>query len=297
MSSNDVSGRLLIGGLKMVPKNAVSRVMGNVAALPLPGPVQRAELKLFGALAGVDFDEVKAPLSSFRSLQDFFIRELKEGARPVDAADDAFVSPCDGAWGQSGKVVDGCLVQVKGKPYRLSTLLGDDALAARFEGGAFATIYLSPRDYHRFHVPCDVRVTEAVHLPGHLWPVNAAGVQHVDGLFAVNERIVAVFERPEDPTAKLAMVAVGATMVGKVNVTFDTLTTNEPGVHSPRRKQYGESGKLFKKGDEWGHFKFGSTIVFAATPGWLELDAGPLGTPLRLGERIGTLAQNAEKDT
>ena len=176
---------------------------------------------------------------------------------------------------------------MKGRAYRVADLLRDDELAARFDGGAFATLYLSPRDYHRFHTPCAGSVVRARYIAGALWPVNRAGVAHVDGLFSTNERIVALLE-PEGG-GLVAMVAVGATLVGKVHVTFDRLTTNVPGASTAWRS-YDAATARFEKGAEWGRFEFGSTIVLVATPGLLRLDVPPPGTKVKLGARIGTLA-------
>jgi phosphatidylserine decarboxylase len=282
-----LSEKVLISGLGVLPKNLMSRVAGHVAGLRFPQPLQRAQIRAFGSFFGVDFDEVKEPLSHFSSVQDFFVRELKEGARPVDAASDAVVSPCDGAWGVCGQVEEGQILQVKGRPYSLARLLGDEQWAEKMEGGEFATLYLSPKDYHRFHTPFAGCIRQARYLPGYLWPVNRAGVHEVDGLFAVNERIVALFE-PEQGEGALAMVAVGATMVGKVKVTFDDLTTNRPGSEAVLR-DYGDDAPAFGKAEQWGHFEFGSTLVLVATPGLLSLNPETPGTPLRLGRRIGTL--------
>jgi phosphatidylserine decarboxylase len=283
-------GRAVIAGLRLLPRNFMSRVAGHVARVSLPGPLRRAQLRSFGKTFGVNFDEVKEPLDSFRNVQDFFIRELKEGARPIDEAADAFVSPCDGAWGQAGEVAAGQMLQVKGQSYSVRALLDDDELAARFEGGTYATLYLSPKDYHRFHSPCAGAVVRADYIPGTLWPVNRAGVRYVDGLFAQNERIVAYLEPEGGPEgALLAMVAVGATMVGKVHVNFDDLTTNVPGTPRTERRYEGEQRPALAKGGEWGRFEFGSTIVLVATPGLVDLEVGPAGEALRLGRRIGTL--------
>ena len=280
------SDRALLAGLRVLPKNHLSRVAGRIAALRLPQPLARAQIAAFGRVFRVNFDEVRDPLESFDSVQSFFTRALREGVRPVDAASDAFVSPCDGAWGAAGDVEQGTLLQVKGRPYRVQDLLRDDTLAARFEGGTFATLYLSPRDYHRFHTPCAGRVVRARHVAGSLWPVNRAGISHVDGLFATNERIIALLET--EGGGLCAMIAVGATMVGKVHVTFDALTTNVPGASSAWQI-YGEHPPTFAKSAEWGRFEFGSTIVLVMTPGLVSLDAQPPGTPVRLGSRIGTL--------
>jgi phosphatidylserine decarboxylase len=278
---------LLLTFLRLLPRNLVSRCAGFVAGWPLPRPWRRPLLKAFGRTFGVDFSEVREPLESFARLQDFFVRALKDGARPIDARPDAFVSPCDGAWGAHGVVADGALLQLKGRPYLLADLLGDAEVAQAFEGGIFATLYLAPHNYHRFHVPCRVRLVSATYLPGSLWPVNAAGLNGIDGLFAQNERICATFEVDEPGfTGRFILVAVGATMVGKIRVTFDDLETNLPGRRRQLRRGYDVA---FEKGDEWGRFEFGSTLVLIAEPGLLALAAAEPGTELRLGASIGAL--------
>jgi phosphatidylserine decarboxylase len=284
-----IKDRAVIASLKVLPQRYMSHFAGVLASTRLPRPMARAAVRAFGSFYGVNFDEVKEPIESFPSIQSFFTRALKEGARPVDDAADAFVSPCDGAWGSSGEVHDGLALQVKGRSYSVAALLDDPAIAPRFEGGPFATLYLSPRDYHRFHSPWAGEVVSARHVPGALWPVNNAGIVHVDGLFARNERIVALLRPEGHPEALLAMVAVGATMVGKVRVTFDEgLTTNvRPVRGTPALARSYEAPKPLRKGEEWGRFEFGSTLVLVATPGWLALEAAEPGTALVLGRRIG----------
>ncbi|MEM7411517.1 MAG: archaetidylserine decarboxylase [Myxococcota bacterium] len=277
---------LAMAFLRALPVHALSRLAGRGVSLPLPSALRAPACRAFAGIFGANLDEVERPLAEYASIQDFFVRRLAAGARPVDPAPDAWVAPCDGAWGESGTIERGQLLQVKGRPYALSDLLGDAEAARAFEGGAFATLYLAPRDYHRFHTPCAAHVLRAVHLPGSLWPVNRIGLEGVDGLFAENERIVAFFAR-EGAEAEFAIAAVGATMVGKVHVTFDDLTTNL-GSGPPRWRHYDEA-PAFEKGEEWGRFEFGSTLVIAARPGALVLDAQPVGAPLRLGARIGTL--------
>lgn len=283
-----LSFRLALALLRALPRNALSRAAGRVAELRLPRVLRRPVLRAFGRSVGVDFSELRDPLERHVSLQDFFTRPLRDGARPLDPAPDALLSPCDGAWGASGPIEDGTLLQVKGRPYSLAALLGSAADAQRFEGGRFATLYLSPRDYHRFHMPCDARVAAAAYLPGTLWPVNRLGVEGIAGLFAENERIVAEFVVAPPGRGALVMVAVGATLVGKVHVRFDDLTTQRPGA-PPERRRYGPDGPRFARGEEWGRFEFGSTLVLVSAPSVLELDPRPPGTPVRLGTRIGTL--------
>jgi phosphatidylserine decarboxylase len=288
----DWKERLLLQALARLPANAISRTVGRLAGLPLPTGLLRFVIRTFARAVGVDWSEVRDPVSSFRSLQDFFTRALVDGVRPVDPADHALVAPCDGAWGAAGKVEAGRILQVKGRPYSVGALLGDDGEAKAFEGGSFATLYLSPRDYHRFHVPFDCHVVRAVHLPGTLWPVNRIGVEGVDALFAQNERICMWLEPVARPGTQFCVVAVGATMVGKVHCVFDpSLTTNIPGTGRSERN-YMPAPRL-AKGQELGRFEFGSTLVVLASPTLGRLHEREPGTALRLGARIGFLRVGA----
>ncbi len=278
--------------LAILPRNALSRGAGRLASIPLPGPIQRAEIRLFARLAGVDLREAAEPIEAYPTLNDFFTRRLRAGVRPLAAAEDALVSPCDGAWGQSGCIEGGTLLQIKGRAYRVADLLCDEEIAAHYEGGHYATFYLSPRDYHRFHTPAAGAIRRIDHCPGSLWPVNAIGLQGVDRLFARNERLCAYLELalpPEDtPSPILAMVAVGAMMVGSVRLSFDPLRTNVPGARLQRR-ELGREGVRFARGEEWGHFRFGSTVVLLTPPGAIEPEFRASGHPVRLGERIGRI--------
>jgi phosphatidylserine decarboxylase len=282
-----IKDRAVITSLKVLPKNALSALAGKAAAAPLPRSIAPWAVRTFGNTFGVDFDEVRDPLHTFGSLQDFFVRRLVEGARPIDDSNDGVASPCDGAWGACGTIADDTALQLKGRPYSVRMLLHDDSLAPRFDGGSYATFYLSPRDYHRFHSPLAGDVVGLRYVPGALWPVNGAGLRHVDGLFTKNERMIAWLRPHARPDALVAMVAVGATMVGKVRVNFDDLTTN---VRNPPTtvRSYDPPIPL-EKGEEWGRFEFGSTIVLLATPGAIALDVQPEGTTLRLGTRVGRI--------
>jgi len=288
------TGALLIAALRLLPKNAISRLAGRFVSLRWPARLQQWQIRGFARVFGVDWSEVRDPITSFPSLQDFFVRALRPEARTVDADPDAFVSPCDGAWGESGVVREAMLLQVKGRPYSLGALLGDDASARHFEGGSYATLYLSPRDYHRFHAPCDVRVARLRYLPGTLWPVNRAGVGHVDALFAQNERICAFMDLPGARGGNaLCIVAVGATLVGKVRVNFDSLSSNLPGA-AVEERVYGDDAPRLAKGEEWGRFEFGSTLVLVAAPGVAALERHEPGTSVRMGARIGALRREHE---
>ena len=278
---------MFISGLGLLPKNAMSRAMGALAGVGWPKPIMVIILKVFARLAGVNLSEMRDPLHSFKSLQEFFVRELKPGARMFPANEANIGSPCDGAWGTCGKIANGQLLQVKGRPYDVTTLLGAPLNVEQLDGAAFATLYLSPKDYHRFHAPVDMEIQRAWYLPGYLWPVNAAAVREVNGLFAVNERIVMEATRPGGGP-KIWIVAVGATMVGKVILGFSDLTTN---LKNPKMREcsFLDAPISLKKGDYLGHFCFGSTLVLVAEPGFAHWQQGEMGTGLKLGETIGTL--------
>ena len=197
-------------------------------------------------------------------------------------------------------------MQVKGRAYRVADLLCDEVLAAAYEGGRYATFYLSPRDYHRFHTPTAGRITRVEYVPGALWPVNSIGLLGVDGLFAKNERLCAYLKLGPDASEPgsddvagvqsgdsgpgsppgIAMIAVGATMVGSVRLTFDEMRTNVANGR-PERRDFTANAPAFARGEEWGTFEFGSTIVMLTPPGEIELDSRTTGTALRLGEAIG----------
>jgi phosphatidylserine decarboxylase len=180
-------------------------------------------------------------------------------------------------------------MQVKGRDYRLSELLCDKKWADDLEGGTYVTLYLSPRDYHRFHAPCDLHVVEGVHVPGRLWPVNLWAVRYVEELFCVNERVVLKAKSTSQNTEPFAIIAVGATMVGKVKLEFDdNLTTNRPGGRYLKRS-YLANLASFSKGKELGRFEFGSTLVVVYPKNAGSLDTRPPGTPVLLGQKIGLL--------
>lgn len=284
---------LLISALRLLPRNAISRLAGHLIQIRLPKRLQRWQILLASRWFRINLVEVRDPIESFASFQDFFVRALAPGARPIDPAPDVIVSPCDGTWGESGSIEDGRLLQVKGRPYSLAALLGNVVDAKGYEGGSFATLYLSPGDYHRFHSPCDVSVSRLRYLPGSLWPVNPAGLSGVEALFAQNERICAFMNVLGHPEPEgICVVAVGATMVGKIRLNFDSLTTNRPRAVEETR-EYGEAyatpAPRLNAGAEWGRFEFGSTLVVLVSSEAGQIDFQEAGTRVRMGSRIGLL--------
>lgn len=286
--------RAVLAALRRLPQGALSRAFGAVADVPLPRPLRRPVLGAFARAVGADPSEAELPLEEYGSLNRFFTRRLREGAREWPRDPRVAASPVDGVTGQVGRVRDGRAIQAKGRWYSVAELLDDAAEGRRYDGGAFITIYLSPRDYHRIHAPCDGLVRLARHVPGALLPVNAPAVAHVDGLFARNERLVCYLD---GPLGRVAAVAVGAYNVGRISAAFDPAwnappgqsawVTNRPGVAKAETKRY-EPPVRVRQGDEIMTFHLGSTVVLLFEPGRLELQPGLRAEmPVRLGEALG----------
>lgn len=271
--------RLLIGLLGLLPKNWLSGMAGRLASSRLSRPLIRPFAKRFQ----INLDEAALPIEAYETLLEFFIRELKPGVRPVDADPALLVSPVDGRVAQFGRLDRGELLQAKGHTYTTTALLADAAEAKRFEGGQYITIYLSPQDYHRIHTPAAGQVVGATYVPGKLWPVNEAGVNRVPGLFAINERLITYLQ---SALGRLAMVKVGATIVGSVKVVYDeSLGTNVPGAQVEMKVI--TDGPLLEKAAELGRFEFGSTVILLVEPGDWEWAPGVThGARIQLGEPL-----------
>jgi phosphatidylserine decarboxylase len=279
-----MKGRLLIGALSAVPKHGLSRLVGAATRAALPGPVLRGAMRAFSARYGIDLSECP-PLETYPTFGRFFARPLLPGRRPIAPGDGVLVSPVDAVVSEHGLSTEGRLVQAKGIDYTAEALLADADLARRLRGGAWATLYLSPRDYHRIHFPLGGQVTGWRYVPGTLWPVNAASVANVPGLFARNERLVTVLSTP---LGLCAVVAVGATIVGRVKAFYDpdVPVTNLPGA-AVRRHDY-ERPIPVEKGAELGAFEMGSTVILLLEPGRAALSSAIApGARVRVGEPIG----------
>jgi phosphatidylserine decarboxylase len=279
-----LNDRAFISALRLVPKNALSRVVGAATRLPLPTPIGSGVMKAFANRYRIDLSEC-GELSGFRTFGDFFARPLKPGLRPIAPGEEVVVSPVDAVVSETGVARGGRLVQAKGIDYTASALVGDERVGARLDGGRYATLYLSPRDYHRIHFPLSGRVLGWRYVPGKLWPVNPASVRSVPGLFTVNERLVTLLD---SPLGLVAIVAVGATVVGRVRATFDpdVPVTNLPGAGA-RSLDY-VSPIPVEKGQELGAFEMGSTVILIFEPGRVALSAALVaGARVRVGEAIG----------
>jgi phosphatidylserine decarboxylase len=282
-----VSDRLRVLPQYLLPQQALTSLMGVLARCEA-GALTTWVIRRFVARYGVDMAEAAEPdIAAYRSFNAFFTRSLKPGARPI--ADAPLVCPVDGAISQFGAIVGDRIFQAKGHHYTTAALLGGDAaLAARFEGGHFATLYLSPRDYHRIHMPCDGRLVRMIHVPGALFSVNPATARAVPGLFARNERVVCVFESDDGP---FALVLVGATIVGSMATVWHGVV-NPPRPGRIRDWRYEDGAVVLRQGEEMGRFLLGSTVVMLWPP--RGPDRPPLrfnpcwapGRPIRLGEAM-----------
>ena len=269
----------------VLPKQAITTFAGFLASRQR-GWITTALIRWFVGKYGVNMSEAaNSDITSYLSFNDFFTRALKPEARPLASA--AWICPVDGAISQFGRIEDGQIFQAKGHHYSTTALVGGDAqLAAQFRHGSFATIYLSPRDYHRIHMPCDGRLLRMIYVPGDLFSVNPVTARGVPGLFARNERLVCVFDTPN---GVMVLTLVGATIVGSMATVWHGVV-NRSRQGTVREWHYAEQAPVvLKKGDEMGRFLLGSTVVllFPAAPLQFNLD-WQAGGPVQLGEAMAT---------
>jgi phosphatidylserine decarboxylase len=236
----------------------ISAAFGQFASKSFPPFLQKMINKTYTASMRVDLNEFNAP-ESYPTLNALFTRRLQK-ARDIESAQTQFISPCDSFITAQGVIEEHCALQIKGHTYRVNDLLGDYCSLAtkqKLEKGHYINFYLSPKDYHRYHVPIDMRIAKAVHIPGHLYPVNVTWLRKVEGLFCENERVI--LECYTEDAKLFYMVFVGALNVGKMCFTFDkTIQTN---AKASLQQYYMYDNLWMKKGQELGHFEMGSTIV------------------------------------
>lgn len=267
-----------------LPKRRLTELAGRLADARAGATTTRV-IRWFAKKYGVDMDEAENPdLASYDSFNAFFTRPLRSGARPLAEAD--FVSPVDGAISQLGAIDDRHMLQAKGHRFTTTELVGGDSeLADRFRHGSFANLYLSPRDYHRIHMPCAGTLKRMIHVPGALFSVNPVTARGVPNLFARNERVVCVFESPDH--GLFVMVLVGATIVGSMATVWHGV------VNAKRGKQvsewdYGDQAIALDKGEEMGRFLLGSTVVMLFREDAIAFnDDWAPERAVRLGERMG----------
>lgn len=284
----------------LLPKRALTGLAGRLATWQAPPPLMQAILKWFVRRYRVNMSEaLEQDLSSYSSFNAFFTRPLRPDARPLANAD--WICPVDGAISQFGAIEGEQIFQAKGHHYTAQALLGGDAdLAAQFSDGAFATIYLSPRDYHRIHMPCSGRLLRMIYVPGDLFSVNPQTAVGVPGLFARNERLVCIFE--DDGGVAFAMVLVGATIVGSMATVWHGVVNPAKEVRGAGRVlswDYSQQRVELRQGEEMGRFLVGSTVVMLMPPK-LGLRFNPhwmAGQAVRLGQFMAENGQSAQGST
>nr|WP_216076909.1 archaetidylserine decarboxylase [Acinetobacter defluvii] len=251
MTSN-LKKQLFIRAQNLVPQQQLSRVVGKLAASENP-IVKNVVIQAFKAQYGIDMSIAQqTDALKYKSFNEFFTRALKDGVREIDADASSIVSPADGAISQLGKVKEGDVFQAKGQSFSVEKLIGDPQLAAPFKNGEFATVYLSPRDYHRVHMPFAGTLTETLYIPGELFSVNQTTAENVPGLFARNERMVCLFDTE---LGRMAVVLVGAMIVAGI----ETVATGK--VKPSGRLELNHHDLKLEKGDELGRFYLGSTAI------------------------------------
>ncbi len=277
-----MSDRLFVWMQYLLPKVALTTLAGK-AASARGGALTERFIRAFVDRYGVNMSEAANPdIASYATFNEFFTRPLKAGARPLAKAD--LICPVDGAISQYGPIAKDQIFQAKGHHYSTTALVGGDAqLAAQVDDGHFATIYLSPKDYHRIHMPCDGRLTRMIYVPGELFSVNPATARGVPGLFARNERVVCVFETANGP---FVLTLVGATIVGSMATVWHGVV-NPPRSKQVREWRYDDQKIELKKGQEMGRFLLGSTVVMLFPKGGLQFNEGwAPAAPVRMGEAM-----------
>ncbi len=279
-----MSDRLAVLPQYLLPKLALTSLAGRVASAK-GGSKTTSLIRWFVKRFQVNMDEaLNSDIESYASFNEFFTRPLKPGARPLANSD--FLCPVDGAISQFGDIVDDQIFQAKGHLFTAQALVGGDAqLAAHFRDGSFSNLYLSPKDYHRIHMPCDGRLTRMIYVPGELFSVSPTSARGIPGLWARNERVVCVFESAQ--FGPFVMTLVGATIVGSMATVWHGLV-NPPRAKVVTEWRYEDQDIVLKKGEEMGRFLLGSTVVMLFKKNTIQFNPAwsPAGS-VRLGEMMG----------
>ncbi|WP_150909921.1 archaetidylserine decarboxylase [Marinobacter halotolerans] len=283
--------KLFVKSQYVTPQLAVSRLAGRLADMDSTPAIKNRVVRWFIKRYGVDMSEALEPdPTAYPSFNAFFTRALKPGLRPIDERPSALACPVDGAISQLGTITDDRIFQAKGQSFSLNELLGGDKERAReFEDGEFATIYLSPKDYHRIHMPVAGTLREMTYVPGKLFSVNPTTAAQVPNLFARNERVACIFDTDAGP---MAMVLVGAMIVGSMETTWAGVVAPGGGEVSTSSYRQLANPIRFEKGEEMGRFRLGSTVVIVLPKGKVSWESNQKAEKeVRLGEALGILSE------
>ncbi|BCX80901.1 phosphatidylserine decarboxylase [Methylomarinovum caldicuralii] len=266
----------------LLPHHALSRLVGKITHCRWR-PLKNTMIRLFIQVYGIDLEEAaSADPDDYACFNAFFTRALRSGTRPLPDDPYAVVSPADGKISQIGRLTGQWLIQAKGRDFSAAALLGDEALGTAFADGEFATVYLSPRDYHRVHMPYRGRLQEMIHIPGRLFSVNDATAEGVENLYARNERVVCLFDTETGP---MAVVLVGALLVASIETVWHGAVTPPTG-REIRRWCYDDREIVLQRGAELGRFNMGSTVIVLFPQDTVEW-VREAGQAVRMGEILG----------
>ncbi|MDX2418269.1 MAG: archaetidylserine decarboxylase [Xanthomonadales bacterium] len=278
--------RILAGFQYILPQHFLSRIVYALMRSEIRW-LKNLLIALVSRVAGINYDEALSPdPADYASFNAWFTRELKPGVRTFDPDPKAFLSPCDGRISETGPLQENRILQAKGKDYSLQDLLANDPVCQQLVDGYFSTIYLSPKDYHRIHMPIGGRLQRMIHVPGRLFSVAPYTVRQVPGLFARNERVVSIFDTDAGP---LAMVLVGAMLVSSTETVWAGEVTPTKNKEVTVKEYSGEEITL-AKGEEMGRFNMGSTVILLMPPGALKnLESLGAGDAVQLGQKLGVI--------
>ena len=278
--------RILAGFQYILPQHFLSRIVYALMRSEITW-VKNLLIHLISRIAGINYSEALSPdPADYVSFNAWFTRELKPGVRTFDPDPQAFLSPCDGRISETGPLQENRILQAKGKDYSLQDLLANDPVCQQLVDGYFSTIYLSPKDYHRIHMPIGGRLQRMIHVPGRLFSVAPYTVQQVPRLFARNERVISIFDTDAGP---LAMVLVGAMLVSSTETVWAGEVTPTKNKEVTVKEYIGEEISL-AKGEEMGRFNMGSTVILLMPPGALKsLESLGAGDTVKLGQKLGVI--------
>lgn len=275
------SARLRLAFLRALPKIALSRCAGRLAGIRFPRYFLQFFIRIFVRRYKINMAESAS--HSFATFNEFFTRPLRPECRRIDPRERAIISPVDGVVGGWGKIAANTLVQAKGIDYGLGDLVIHRPYADIFQGGHYLTLYLSPRHYHRIHAPVAGRIAESYYIPGTLYPVNPFAVEHIPGLFTLNERLITLIQ--SHSAGQVAVIMVGATVVGQIRVVYDRVSRRKASAH----KKY--AGLSTERGAELGRFLMGSTVILLFEAGRIDfLEGITAGVEVKWGEAVAEIA-------
>lgn len=270
----------------ITPKHFLSRMVGKLASAKL-GWFTTLIIKLFVKRYNIDLSPAeKSNPEEYLTFNDFFTRALKKETRPIDSNENSIIYPVDGTISQLGDIIQGRIIQAKNFDYSANTLLGGDkSLSEKFRDGKFITIYLSPKDYHRVHMPFTGKLNKMIFVPGQLYSVNNTTANNIDGLFAKNERVVCIFDTEFGP---MAVTLVGATIVASIETVWAGIVAPSPSERITTVYDYSDQNIVLNKGDELGRFRLGSTVICCFPKNSMEFDeAIKEMTPTQYGMQLG----------